>query len=389
MAKDYTLQDLDDKLDELQNLEYISDHNFSVIEDMTGRLKADPDVSNNRIYKYLYTYKTLFKKFIDFKLDEPSKEEMRKAVGNIEASDYSQWTKQDWRKIIKRTLRTLYDDETERPKEITQILNARFMKGYKSIERKHEIEPLKPQEVLDMSDSANHPRNMLMPVFYFESGARISEILGVTISDVQLYPDYAEVKFKSMKNDKGPRELVLTKSVDLLRKWLEIHPRRDEPEAPLFVNIGSGKGSHVGEQLTQSNSLKIHRKLAERVGIEKRITNHLYRHSSATFYGMYYSVARMMYKYSWKELETAKTYVHENSERMKKQTLVEEGIEEDEKEESFSRQICAECGESWCPTTKYCGKCSKELEQQNEDSGDMTNKELLQRINELESKVAE
>lgn len=64
MSKDYTLQDLDDKLDEIQNLDYISDHNFSVTGDVTGRLKADSDVSNNRIYKYLYTYKTLFKKFL-------------------------------------------------------------------------------------------------------------------------------------------------------------------------------------------------------------------------------------------------------------------------------------------------------------------------------------
>lgn len=260
---DYTLQDLDDKLDELQNQDYISDHNYSVIEDMTGRLKADPDVSNDRIYKYLYTYKTLLKKYIDFPLDTPSKEEMRKAIGNIEASDYSQWTKQDWRKIIKRTLRTLYDDETDRLQEITQILNARFMKSYKSIERKKEIETLEPQEILKMSESADHPRESLMPVFFFESGARISEILGVTIADVQLHPDYAEVEFESLKNDKGPRELVLTKSVDLLRNWLEIHPRRNDSEAPLFVNIGHGKGSSVGEPMTQSNCLKIHRKLAE------------------------------------------------------------------------------------------------------------------------------
>lgn len=86
------------------------------------------------------------------------------------------------------------------------------MKSYKSIERKHEIEPLEPREVLDMSESADHPRSSLMPIFYFESGARISEILGVTISDIELHPDYAEVEFQSMKNDKGPRELLFQES---------------------------------------------------------------------------------------------------------------------------------------------------------------------------------
>lgn len=101
---------------------------------------------------------------------------------------------------------------------------------------------------------------------------------------------------------------------------------------------------------------------------------------------MYYSVSRLMYKFSWKQLETAKTYIHENSKRMKKATLVEEGIEESQKDDAFSRQICAECGESWCPTTKYCGKCSGNLSEQ-EDVEEAANQELVERIKQLEAQM--
>lgn len=390
MGYDYDLDDIEDKLEELQNLDYVSQENYQTVEEMINHLKADPNVSNNRTYKYLYTFKTLFKKFIDYDLKQADKEDMRGTIGNIEASDYSEWTKRDHRKIIKRTFRTLYPDDTDRPDRVTKILNARFMKSGSKVERQRELEPLTPEEVLKQSENANNPRDKLLPVFMFESGARISEVTSVQLRDLQIHDKYVEVKFKTLKNDKGPRELVLTRCSDLIKEWLKYHPRSDDPEAPLFVNIGGGKGSRKGDKLTGSNAQERLRDLADRSNIDKRITNHLYRHSSATFYGMSYSVARMVYKYGWKQMSTAETYVHENKNRMKNAKLEEEGLKSKDENTDFDRQICESCGETWCPTKKYCGKCSSELEdQEEEDMSEMSNEKLVEKIERLEEMVQE
>jgi hypothetical protein len=46
-----------DKLKELQNLEYISEDNYQNIQEFTEYVRADTNVSNQRIYKYLCTFK--------------------------------------------------------------------------------------------------------------------------------------------------------------------------------------------------------------------------------------------------------------------------------------------------------------------------------------------
>lgn len=140
MTKDY---DIDDKLQELQNLEEISDSNKNLLTEFVQYLRADSDVSCQRQYKYLYNFKTLLtsdnkedKAFIQFDLKGASKDDMRKAVGKIQASSYSEWSKRDMKVSLKKLFRTIHEEETERPKRVKKILNAQFMKTGKKIAEK-------------------------------------------------------------------------------------------------------------------------------------------------------------------------------------------------------------------------------------------------------------
>jgi site-specific recombinase XerD len=125
----YKLKPVPEKLEEFQNLEYISPENKELITDFVDYLQADPDVGESRIYKYIGEFKVIFREYIDFNLKEAEKKQMRKAVGKIRGSDKSPHTQRDYLVAIKKLYRTIWEEETERPKRIKKILNANFMKS--------------------------------------------------------------------------------------------------------------------------------------------------------------------------------------------------------------------------------------------------------------------
>jgi len=116
MSKNYSTDGIDAKLDQLQNLEEISDKNKWVITEFVQYLGADSNVSCQRQYKYLYTFKSILtsdnkedEPFIEFDLEEATKDDMRKAVGKIQASSYSEWSKRDMKVSLKKLFRTIHE----------------------------------------------------------------------------------------------------------------------------------------------------------------------------------------------------------------------------------------------------------------------------------------
>ena len=241
-----------DKLKELQNLNYISDDNYQNIKEFTEHVRADTNVSNQRIYKYLCTFKVLFKDYIDFDLKQAEKKQWRKAAGKINNSDKSPHTTRDYIVTAKKYYNTVYETETERPDRVKKILNSNFMSTNSPSGRKREYEALTPEQVMQMSQEAKNPRDRLLPVFLFETGCRIGELLGlngaegVKLDDVELKQKYAEVEIETLKKkeasgDYPTRSLPLTRCMDLLQKWLEEHPAQEQDDSHLFVNLNAGQ----------------------------------------------------------------------------------------------------------------------------------------------------
>lgn len=73
----------------------------------------------------------------------------------------------------------------------------------------------------------------------------------------------------------GKREIRLVESVDILKKWLKVHPRGEDPDAALCW-------SQKGGSLARYSWSRILTKLAERAGIEKKVHPHLLIHFRAT-----------------------------------------------------------------------------------------------------------
>ena len=403
------------KLEELKNLEYVSEENFSNVEEFTEHIRADTNISNQRIYKYLCTFKVLFKEYLDFNIKEASKKDWRKAAGEINNSDKSPHTTRDYIVTAKKYYNTVYEEETERPKRVKKILNASFMSTNSPQGRIREYEPLTPDQVMAMVQEASNPRNKLLPLFMFETGARVGEILGleeakgIRLKDIELKEKYADVDIETLKKkdsmgDYPVRTLPISRSVDLLQKWLEQHPRKDEKDAQLFCNLRAGKGTEAGDPMAYRNLNKTLDKLAEAADIDQRVSPHIFRHSSATHKGVEWNAERLMWWHGWDQMETAQNYVQQNEKRLKNSYLEEEGIRDTEEEASdnYSLKECGRCGEEWPPTVNFCGTCSLALDEDTavdakdaQEAKDKAVKEglksgknrLLERVKELEEKI--
>lgn len=365
--------DVDERLQKLKNQDYICERNKELFTRFLHRLRAENETSSERNYKYVYTFDAIFKDFVDFPLDEASRNQMEEAVGKIHACDKSDYTKADYKVVLGKFYRTLWDNEVDRPENIQRILKSDLLKkSNHKIERQKEVEALTAEEVMNMVEEGKNPRDRLLPLFMFETGARISELLDIRLKDVELKKQFAQVTIPTRKNNKEPRTLTLTKCIGLLQDWMEKHPRKDQPDAPLLVNLtnrswknkANEEKDYMGKQMTGPNVRTILRKLADRAGIDKHLTNHVMRHSSATYWGREFGLETMMYWFGWNSPDTAKTYLHHDEEQVKKHMLNIAGINEEENKDPMENKVCPRCEEKNPPTSNYCSQCSMSLDQQ-------------------------
>lgn len=368
-------QRIKDKLEKLENLEYISESNYQNIEEFTEYVRADTNISNQRIYKYLCTFKVLFKEYLDFDLKEATKKDWRKAVSKINNSGKSPHTTRDYIVTGKKYYNTVYETKTERPDRIKKILNSSFMSTNTPSGKKREYTALEPEQVMQMSEQAKNPRDRLLPVLLFETGCRVGELLGlngaegVRLEDVELKEKYAEVEIETLKKKDSSgeyptRTLPLTRSVDLLQRWIEEHPGKENPKSSLMVNVNAGAGSSVGDSMAYRNVNRTLDNLKDAAGIDSRVSPHIFRHSSATHKGVEWNAEKLMWWHGWEQLETAQNYVQQNEERLKSSHLQDEGIKDEETDSDgeYAMKTCGRCGEEWPPTQSYCGSCSLALD---------------------------
>ncbi|MGC8558667.1 MAG: tyrosine-type recombinase/integrase [Nitrososphaeria archaeon] len=73
----------------------------------------------------------------------------------------------------------------------------------------------------------------------------------------------------------GPRIVRLITSVPLLSRWLDVHPKKQDPEAPLWV-------SSYGQAISYRQFINKLKEYTKKAGIQKRIYPHLFRHTVAT-----------------------------------------------------------------------------------------------------------
>jgi len=244
---------------------------------------------------------------IEFK--QANRLDMERIFAQFEVSDYSEWSKQEFKIITKRFYKWLLGDEEYYPDCIRWIKNK---------EPTNNILPedlLTEQEISSIVNCSKYVRDKAFISLLYESGARIGEMLSLKIKNVT----FGEQVSAILVNGKtGQRRIPIIKSVPYLKAWLEIHPFKDNSSSLVWVKNSEVKGT-LRKQKSSENFSEIRYTTAKKLlrasfgqaGVKKRCNPHIFRHSRATYLAKHLTEAQLKQFFGWTQSsDMAARYVH-------------------------------------------------------------------------------
>jgi ribosomal protein L40E len=208
-------------------------------------------------------------------------------------------------------------------------------------------------------NSADKKRDKALIAVLYESGCRIGELLSLRMKHISFdkYGAHLLVDGKT-----GMRRVMIIASVPYLQNWIDEHPQKDNPDAPLWILEEKVK------ELNHKDVQRILRKIKEKSGIKKKTNAHNFRHSRATYLANYLTDAVMKEMFGWvQSSKMASIYIHMSGRNVDNALLKLYGIQsgEEEKDKSkFLSKKCERCGEENPPTNKFCNKCGMTLDKE-------------------------
>ena len=214
------------------------------------------------------------------------------------------------------------------------------------------IKVIAPEDVQKLIQKAPSLRDRLIFELLHETGARRGEIVAMRIRDVQ-FDEYGAIIW--LKGKSGIRRRRVYASVPDLRDYINNHPRREDPDSPLWLTF-------YGEPFTNHTLYRRIKVLGKRI-LGKPIYPHMFRHTRATEDSRYFTDREMMMLFGWKHADMCSIYSHLSMRDVEEKDLVLHGLK---KKEQVLRplvkiQVCPECGQENAPVAVYCVKCGAVL----------------------------
>jgi len=282
-------------------------------------------------------------------------------VSKCGKNEWSDWTKRDYRVVLKKFYKWLTDDE-----------NPPQIKGIKSSARNgnHRLpeEILTEEEIKRMVEAADNTRDRALVLVLYESGCRIGELVTLRLKHVQ-FDEYGAVLL--VRGKTGSRRVRIIASAPSLSCWLEQHPQRDDPESFLWLTKFSRMNENAQKneikpnytQLDYAGIRKFLQILAKRAGIRKRVNPHSFRHARATHLAKDLTEAQMKEMFGWTQSSNmASIYVHLSGRDVDNALLKVHGLVENERTEHELRPVrCSKCKETNDSVSQFCKRCGSPL----------------------------
>jgi integrase len=227
-------------------------------------------------------------------------------------------------------------------------------------------------ELLDMDDinllleMATNPRDTALVALLADSGLRIGAVASLRVRDVSFEGPTASVSVNTDANVKGASGTTpLTWSEGYVANWLDSHPRRDDPDAPLFHVRGpwyDPEDDSDGSLDYQYINRRI-KALAEDTDIDaSRVNTHNFRKSAISRWireGM--SEQAIKHRAHWDvDTDQIDTYSGVRDEELNDQILAHYGLEAGE-ESRPDLDDCPRCGTTLSGSEAFCPGCAGAL----------------------------
>ena len=274
---------------------------------------------------------------------------------------------------IKRFFQWLYGCEKREYPEVVKWIATRRTK-------KNNIEVLTLDEVKRMAESTNNQRDRALIMALYESAARADELLKMKIRDIKM-DRYGAVCMVNGKT--GSRRIRLVDAVPDIQLWINIHPEKDNPDAPVWIT------QKRGDDLRYTQFYNILTQAGKKAGIKKRVHPHLLRHSRLTELATKLTDSELKVFAGWgADSRMPGVYIHLSGADIDKKILSIHGlVEEEERVEDrpLTPKKCPRCEIENPPTAKFCYRCSAILDIKTA----LELQEATESIDEVWSKVLE
>ncbi len=336
------------EIEKLENNKDVSEDNKKLLMKFDRYLRLN-DYSKARRTKLMNKLRLIAEKN-DINYIDATKEDIEDIVLWLkDRCDITETTKLDYRIVLKRFYRWLGDGEY--PDCVKWINTTDKNKNNKLPE-----DMLNEDDVLRMIKSADCSRDKAFISVLWETGARIGELIDLTVGDLQDHDRGLQIV---VKGKTGARRLLLIESIPHIREYLKDRPDKDNPNAPLWINIKS----HKGKKTTYRGLTKILKETGNKAGINKPLNPHHFRHSRATYLANKFTESQMCQWFGWKQgSKMIAKYVHMSGRDVDTTYARIHGIEDDKEQISkMSPKNCPRCDETISPVDKFCSRCGLAL----------------------------
>lgn len=233
-------------------------------------------------------------------------------------------------------------------------------------------------EISKLLEACWHPRDKAMIAVLFDGGLRVGAFASCKIKHV-VFNKFGAVIYISntsrCKKTAQAKGIPLTWSTGYLNQWLSVHPRKNDPEAPLWtsLNINSGPLSYN----TINKRLK---KIACVAGVNKPMNPHALRHTAITSWILDdLNDQAVKHRAAWARGSNQMMEIYANfADKQMNEHIYEKYGLKTEKEHVVKLDKCPRCHNVLKSTDQFCSQCGLVLDCRN-----------LEKIKENEENIPE
>jgi integrase len=339
----------------------ISEHNKTLIKQFCDACLLRQVCGKVRLIRALGALGLLARQ-LNKDFDQATRSDLEALLGGLlqRKPTYSNETLCTYKRILRRFMTYVlrpddFPNVKPLPPEIAWI-TTHLRRRDRSMVKRSDL--LSPAEVDTLMKAANHERDRAFIASLWEAGPRVAEIGNMQIKHVvrTSYGYTIEITGKT-----GTRSPLLVSSAPYLSAWLAVHPYRNNPEAPLWVQLRSPA------PMTYSTISVMLARTFRRAGITKPFHPHIFRHSRVTYVIangiMNEQQAKLYFGWTPDSDMLGSTYAHLIDTDVNNAILRENNLAPHQQIQKQLQPVpCPICSELNPPATEYCQRCKAVLD---------------------------
>ncbi len=280
--------------------------------------------------------------------------DIEKIVAWINTQPYKTNTKNDLRLVLKKLVQYAKVGSCDKNAPTPPETSWFTVKSGKDKDSRVKPESLITTEELNaMINATLNERDRALVSVIFEAALRPGELLTMMVGSVEFKEDHCLI---TVDGKTGIKRIPLVVSHRPLLEWLEKHPSRRIPDAPLWASLGNNsKGNCVSYYYLR----KLLRKLGKRAGIKKDVWPYLFRHSCLTAMAKVFTESKLEFYAGWVQgSRMTRRYVHFSARDLEEAVLELHGLaSKNESRKLFRLEECPRCRKKNQPESARCSFC--------------------------------